>query len=292
MADDEIAPTHQLGRVQKRIPRPTAPSSRGKTHPKTPSDHEGTHAPDTHIVPEGLPKRGVPYPWNTVGYIETSIGRSGAGVLVGSNFFITSGRLVPWGPNPWWMRFAAGFNGPPIDVADATTNKVPYGWVYVEECYGYETVSPGPNDYVICKLFSPLGDETGWMGTEQLPNTKDYITSWPFVAFIPSVGDAILPEVSLPIPIEGVEDVNFPSDMLFISANMDVVLGLADDPAQEFTGGVVGCPLVKGWPDIPYVIAVQSGQTGETGDDGYKPYVGWSAGGDMVKLVWYGRDNW
>lgn len=285
----ENPPAHRHGRVQKRIPRPTAPSSRGKAPPKS---HSSTHTPDSHFVPEGLPTGGVPYPWCTVGYIETSIGRTGAGVLVGSNFFITSGRLVPWGPNPWWMRFAAGYNGPPLDP-NALTNTTPYGWVYVEECYGYDTVSPGPTDYVVCKLYSSLGDQTGYMGAEVLPNTADYITSWPFVAFPGSVGEPILPEMSEPIPIESIEDDNFPSDMLLISSNMDVVFGLADGPAEEFTQGIVGCPLVNGWPDNPpYVIALQSGQTGEPGDDGYKPYVGWSAGEDMVNLVWYGRDNW
>ena len=277
MAPQNEAPAHQLGRVQKRIPRPSSPADHGEV---------------SHFVPEGLPSGGVPYPWSTAGYVQTSIGRSGAGALVGSNFFITSSRLVPWGQDSWWMRFAAGFNAPSTlnDAGDPVGNIAPYGWVYVEEAYGYDTVNPGPDDYVICKLYSPLGEQTGYMGAEEFPNTGDYINTWPFVAFFGGVGFPYIRESAIPIPITSIQDDNFPSDLLLISNNFDTALGVGG-PGQEFSEGLVGCPLVNGWPDVPpYVIAVQSGETGDS-DEG-PPYIGWSAGRLLVNLVIYGRENW
>jgi hypothetical protein len=54
------------------------------------------------------------------------------------------------------MRFVPGYS----------EGAEPFGSSYVSDIRGYHTSGTEADDFVVCKLFTPLGDTCGWMGTE------------------------------------------------------------------------------------------------------------------------------
>jgi len=105
------------------------------------------------------------YPMCTVGIVFNSNGRRGSGVLVGPNLLLTAGHVAPWGAASWSMEFIPAYR-----------NGVrPFGSSFVQSYHGY---NPGGDatgyDYVICKLYNPLGHALGRMGSASFGNEDDY----------------------------------------------------------------------------------------------------------------------
>jgi len=110
--------------------------------------------------------RRLNYPFRTVGLVRGP-GGEGTGVLVGPNLMLTAGHLAPWGMSPWHMEFIPAFR--------AGDPRPPFGNSFVEAYRGWNTQPEVSGyDYVVCKLFNPLGRALGWMGTVSFGNEDEY----------------------------------------------------------------------------------------------------------------------
>lgn len=218
------------------------------------------------------------YPYQTVGLVQSgtanTVQNSGTGVLVGSNLLLTSSQLAPWGESQWWIRFAPGFNN----------GNAPFGWVYVERYGGYQqTTDPSANDYVICRLYSPIGSSSGWMGAEYFPSDTGYTGStWSTLALMPYISyPAPIPTLVTDVKVDQVQD--GPGDKLLLNGEFGPPVAV-DQVRQS---GWLGAPLFG--PGVqPMVVGVFSGFASA----GKTPESAWAGGADMVQLVWYGINNW
>ena len=133
--------------------------------PRTSSARQGSESGDGDACRRG---DAIRYPWCTVGRVRSGYMpnfdvaiHNGTGVLVGANLMLTASHLAPWahGPEGWWMEFTPAFNAQhPVPV--------PFGRSFVDSYRRSSTLSdgsPGGTDYVICKLYDPLGKgSAGW----------------------------------------------------------------------------------------------------------------------------------
>jgi hypothetical protein len=105
------------------------------------------------------------YPWCTVGKVlvgSPSGSKTTSGVLVGPNLVLAAGEIASWGMGNWSAEFVPGYRG-------GGDNPRPFGSSFVERIHGYHRESGTSGfDYVICKLYQPLGQALGWMGTQSL----------------------------------------------------------------------------------------------------------------------------
>ena len=297
---EQTLQTPQFGLAQGRKPKaaltvvdpslagtPTStPSSGGQVTEATPDntisgsvETHNRHTGDTEQVAVTVAPSG--YPYQTVGVVESGIGndagnvqKRGTGVLVGRNLLLTSSELAPWGQSSWWMRFAPGF----------TNGTAPFGWIYVERYFGYdEAVMTPANDYVVCKLFSPVGDSCGWMGAETfLVDTGFTQNLWS------TIGLMVDKSYSYPIPVI-VQDVKIdtfqdgPNDKLLVSGTFSPPI--ASDEVKY--SGWLGAPLFG--PGLnPVVVGLFCSGI----PTGSKYQSAWAAGDEMLQLIQYGLANW
>jgi V8-like Glu-specific endopeptidase len=224
------------------------------------------------------------YPWSTIGRVEAGTGTDyehypvhGTGVLVGPNLLLTASHVMQWDRPEgvgWWMRFMPGFVG---GVAP------PFGVSYVQSVHGYVTDdqregSPSGLDYVICKLYQPLGERVGWMGTQSWSDEDEYYDRrWTAVGYPDTYLDGSQPVMDLGMEVEDIDD----------DANDSYELEFDTNPAMSH--GCSGGPLWNWVGDEPKVVGIRSGA--ET--DGWDPRRDVFAGGPpMVGLAQYGWDNW
>lgn len=210
------------------------------------------------------------YPWRTVGKVFSrgdGFGMGGSGVLVGPNLLLTASHVAPWGVGNWSMEFIPGFRA---------GTAPPFGNSFVREFRGYRIgTSPTGYDYVVCRLFNPLGNSLSWMGTQSWGNDDEYYRR----RFTSS---------GYPDSFGGRPAVEF---------NIGVVDIDNDDPGKEIELPI-GHPLTAGWSggplwffagQSPIVVGVQSGAE----KDGFDPRRNVTAGGNgMVELVKFGLANW
>lgn len=212
------------------------------------------------------------WPWRTIGKVRTGVASdftnatvTGTGVLVGPNLMLTASHVAAWGGG--WMHFTPGFRD---GVGDPR-----FGSSFVERFRGIRAGgSPTGYDYVICKLQTPIGQNTGWMGTRSFGDEDQYYDGTWFLNGFP--GDFMNGQrlaVEFPLDIEDIDN---------------------DDPGLELetdffvTGGWSGGPL-WGWITDPHVIGITSGWE----VDGYDPIRSVMAGGrHLVELTQFGWSNW
>lgn len=219
------------------------------------------NAPAVHEEPNPML-----YPMCTVGIVFNSNGRRGSGVLVGPNLLLTAGHVAPWGAANWSMEFIPAYR-----------NGVrPFGSSFVQSYHGFNPGGDVPTgyDYIICKLYNPLGHALGWMGSASFGNEDDYYNKRFVSSGYPgSYGER--PAVELDM---GVADID--ND----SPGKELEFGLRADLGPGWSGG----PL---WHHTanPYAVGVLSGQE----KDGLDPTrLVYSAGGGLVDLVRFGQTNW
>ncbi|KAI4212176.1 MAG: hypothetical protein LQ351_005045 [Letrouitia transgressa] len=216
------------------------------------------------------------YPWCTIG--KVFVGRdanfnspiwTGSGALVGSNLLLTAGHVAPWGLPGWWMRFVPAYNN----------GSEPFGSSYVETYRGYhQDGEVNGLDYVICKLYTLLGNSVGWMGARSFGNDDDYYNgSWTSVGY---PAEPANPGAQFMVVEEGVKIVDVDNE----GSN-----GRELESTMYGLGGWSGGPLWAYIDDQPRIIGVMSGD--ET--DFLQPRYTVSAGGRaMVDLILWGRSNW
>jgi hypothetical protein len=210
------------------------------------------------------------YPWRTVGKVFSTGGptgpEGGIGVLVGPNLLLTASHVAPWGNGPWSMEFIPAFR-----MGDR-----PFGSSFVEEFRGYRTEPEASGlDYVVCKLYNPLGQALGWMGTQSWGDEDEYKRRrFQSSGYPDSFGGR--PAVEFDIRI-----VDIDSD----SPGLELELPIG----HPLTAGWSGGPLWYFPNQEPFVVGVQSGSEKDEVD----PRRHVTAGGrGMVDLVKFGLENW
>lgn len=219
------------------------------------------------------------YPWCTIG--KLFVGRdgnfanpmwAGSAALVGPNLLLTASHAAPWGIESWWMRFVPAYR----------QGNEPFGSSYVESYRGVRNQDDVTGlDYVICKLYTRLGDTTGWMGSHGSSGDGFYMDgTWTSVGYPGDSMNGQVPMVELGIRLDDVDDEG--SDGKELESHV------------FSTPGWSGGPL-WGWvDDQPKVVGVMSGFEEEFSFwDFFTADHSVSAGGNhMVNLVKYGWANW
>ncbi len=205
------------------------------------------------------------YPWRTVGIIFDNQGFQGSGVLVGPNLVLTAGHMAPWGQNPWSMEFIPAFR----------MGERPFGSSFVQQYRGYNTAPEvSGHDYVICKLYQPLGNAIGWMGSKSFGNEDDYYRRSYLASGYPGNFQG-RPAVELDLGIRDIDN---------DSPGIELETVNRPDLQTGWSGGPLWLPQ-----EGPAVVGVLSGSE----QDGLDPRRAVFAGGSgMVDLVRFGLDNW
>ena|GEM_PF-5297192 len=189
---------------------------------------------------------------------------TGTGVLVGCDLILTASHTVPWGRKGWWMRFAPAFS----------EGYEPFSSSYVKDVRGYETSATSADDFVVCKLYRPLGETCGWMSTDGWSIDHHYTGSlWNMVGYSDLFKHG---EIQF---FEGDEKIKKVKD--------EGGFKLLDTHADPWgwCGGVLW-----GWHgECPCTIGVLSGKEEEL-----CKYIraGWAGGPGLVELVSWAWTNW
>src|SRR5579871_713448 len=127
-----------------------------------------------HLFERELNESLYVYPSCTIGKIWVGANNNyacplwtGVGVLVGCDLIVTASHTAPWGCEGWWMRFVPAYH----------EGKEPFGSSYVKEIRGYSGATSAADDYVVCKLYNPLGDKCGWMHADGWGANNNYTGS-------------------------------------------------------------------------------------------------------------------
>jgi len=205
------------------------------------------------------------YPWRTVGIIFNSQGMQGSGVLVGPNLVLTAGHVAPWGQSPWSMEFVPAFR-----MGDR-----PYGSSFIESYRGFNTMPEvSGKDFVICKLYQPLGNAIGWMGSKSFGNEDEYFRRSYLASGYPGhYGQRPAVELDL-----GIRDID--ND----SPGLELETVNRPDLQPGWSGGPLWLPQ-----EGPAVVGVLSGSEVDEFDPRRAVFAG---GGGMIDLIRFGLDNW
>ncbi|MFN0071992.1 MAG: trypsin-like serine peptidase [Chloroflexota bacterium] len=217
---------------------------------------------ETRAIEEG---QRLNYPWRTVGIIFTSQGMQGSGVLVGPNLVLTAGHIAPWGQSPWSMEFVPAYR-----MGDR-----PYGSSFIQSYRGFNTrPEASGKDFVICKLYQPLGNAIGWMGTKSFGSEAEYYARSYLASGYPGhYGQRPAVELDL-----GIRDID--ND----SPGLELETVNRSDLQAGWSGGPLWLPQ-----EGPAVVGVLSGNEKDEFDPRRAVFAG---GAGMVDLVKFGLANW
>ncbi|HVO17045.1 MAG TPA: hypothetical protein VMV26_17630 [Alphaproteobacteria bacterium] len=239
-----------------------------------------TDAPVMHTMDAVIEGFAIGWPWHCVGKVQggfdTDFDRprtTGTGVLVGRNVLLTAAHLAIWdrGPGQWWMRFFPGWrDGPDPKLGSA----------FVEEFRGPGPQSnPNSNDFVVCKLYDPLGDALGFFGTIWSSDDDFYYDRhWTSIGYPDHTYGGQRPTFDLDVEVQDIDN-NGDGREIEIALN-DYLLN----------GGWSGGPLFGWFPELdPRVIGVCSGWDA----DGWDPYRAvFAGGGPLINYVHAARQDW
>ncbi|ACK52588.1 hypothetical protein Msil_3704 [Methylocella silvestris BL2] len=220
------------------------------------------------------------YPWCTVGRVFVGINedyvnwtQSGTGVLIGHNIILTASHVAPWDQASWWMRFVPAYRD----------GAAPLGQSYVQQFRGYKNSDEiKGSDYIVAKLYNPLGDALGWMGTHSFGDEDNYKdVPWQSIGY---PGDFFMAQRPALQPFVAVEDID------------DDDGGLELETTPFTSNGWSGGPLF-GWPrgvTGPRVAGVCSGREEEFSfwDFFTATHSVFAGGSQMVDLVKWAMANW
>ncbi|KAL2864780.1 trypsin-like serine peptidase [Aspergillus lucknowensis] len=207
---------------------------------------------------------------------------TGSAALVGRNLLLTASHCAPWADSGtgamtgWWMRFVPAYKN----------GSEPFGSSYVSDFRGVRNTDNVVGvDYVICRLYKPLGDRCGWLGSSWWGNNANYMppNSWFSVGY---PGDAMNGQVMM---VErGVQ---------LHQVDTEGATGRELEAHTFSTPGWSGGPMFGIVTGQQRCIGVMSGKEFEndslTGVFSGTHWHSVTAGGKaMVDLIVYGQTNW
>lgn len=211
------------------------------------------------------------YPARCFGYVRTNI-EEGSGVLVGPNLMLTASHVAPWNTSPWFMEFVPA-------LRQGGSPARPFGSSYVQKVWGIPNTSTTEvtgYDYVICKLYNPLGNALGWLGSIWWSDEDEYYrrrynsSGYPF-----AYGQR--PAVELDM---GIRDIDGDDP------GLEIEFALRGDLGSGWSGGPLWLPREA---NDTKVVGVLSGYETDVFDPTRHVFAG---GRHMVDLVKYGLANW
>jgi Trypsin len=220
------------------------------------------------------------YPWQCIGRMfvwnnpsSPYYQWSGTGVLVDRYTVLTAGHMAPWGANPWMVQFVpAYYNG------SSTLGSNVYS--YVESYWGYNTNDQvSAWDYVVMKLYDPLGEELGYFGFKTYDDGWNDGNYWTLVGY--------------PGAVAGAEQPSWQGGISFHDDDEDGDAMELETDNGDSSPGDSGGPFFGWWGGAPYVVGVDSGEEEEyqfpfsTQDNNIA-----AAGNPLTDLIWWGRNNW
>jgi V8-like Glu-specific endopeptidase len=220
------------------------------------------------------------YPWGTVGKLFAGSDTMGSrvrvcsGVLVGPNLLLTASHCVPWDGNNWWMRFIPAYSD--RNLAPGSTYRAPYGESYVSDFYGFRNTDEVTGlDYAICRLYTRLGENAGWMGSQSYGEDDPYEDgSWNSVGYPTNFFGGHRPAVEFGVQVD---DIDNEGDGREIETRIYTADGWSGGPLWGWIAGDAK------------VIGVLSGAEKDFLDPTRDVYAG---GSPMVDLVKFGFANW
>jgi V8-like Glu-specific endopeptidase len=223
--------------------------------------------------------RDASWPWGLVGKIWTSSGWTGSGALIGDRLVATAGHVVPWGDDPWWMRFVPAY----YDGASLHGDGVES---YVSDVRGYDVSGDVTGyDWAVCRLYEPLGSWLGYFGYNGYSDDWEDDPYWSIIGF--------------PGAVAGGQRPSFQGSITSFDTDGDSHGGLEIETRGDLTPGNSGGPMFGWWSGDPRLIGVVSGQE-EDWSPGAWPWE-WAdvergnvvAGGSgFTNMMAWGRTNW
>ena len=168
----------------------------------------------------------------------------------------------------WWLKF----------VPHYFDGKEPFGSSYVSDTRYYSGNDP-QHDYMVCRLFDPLGTNLGYFGAQEYIDRWNGLAVWASVGYPGDFQSGQRPAVQVPAIIEG-RNTNGGGQALETEA--DLWYGASGGPFWAWFP-------VGGGNLTPRIVGVVKGEYDVTpGDDDNSL----SGGGDMVRLIAWARANW
>ena len=138
------------------------------------------------------------WPWLLSGKIINSDGKAGSGVLIGDRLVLTARHVMPWNSiaaGNWWMKFTPHY-------FDGTE---PFGSSFVSDARHYGTDDNDFNlshDYAVLRLFEPLGNQLGYIGTTNFDDDWRGLNVWSNIGYPIDIGSSERPVVQNWQPME------------------------------------------------------------------------------------------
>ena len=199
---------------------------------------------------------------------------TGTAALVGRNVIVTAGHMIPWGANPWMVKFVpAYYNG------SSTVGPSVYSY-----CQHYRGYNPGDSgkahDIAVLSLYDPLGEMLGYFGIQTYDDNWNDGNYWRMVGYPGAVANA--------------EQPSFQNGISFHDDDEDGDAMELETDNNASTPGDSGGPYYHFWSDgWPYIVGIDSG-----GEEEYQPPFttqenNIAAGGPALSnLIAWARNNW
>jgi Trypsin len=220
------------------------------------------------------------WPWRLIGKVETSDpGIGGSGALIGNRILLTARHLRPVESikaGHWWIKFTPHY-------FDGTE---PFGHSFVSDNHYYrftgDTGYDLAHDYMVCRLFEPLGEKLGFFGAQEYDESWNDKNVWAAVGYAQDIANGEEPSVQLQC---SVEDSSESSGGQLLESEADLNHGDSGGP-------------VWAWFDKTHarIVAVVSGEVDFGTDYGlfqtHDHDNSLAGGADMVELIRWARQNW
>lgn len=165
------------------------------------------------------------YPWCCTGFIQSSDGKSGGGVVIGPRTVLTASHVVPWDDvdrGNWWMTFRAGFNGR-TSVADSPVQVVKYRRKVRSKIMSDDDLH---YDYALLRLYY---DMPWWLRTIQYHG--DWNNKPIFVCSGYPMDYGVRPAVQTNVSIDGGGGGPF---YFYLKSRLDVMAGSSGSPVWGY----------------------------------------------------------